>query len=210
MTSITRLAVPTPALRARSLIAQTTLFGAAYGAVMGSFHLTSLDRAMLMVYGAAKVPLLIFVTSLICLPAYFTLNTVLRLRPDFPAAARAVLSAQSSLTLALASLAPLTRFIYWCGVDHRWALLTNAMMFTLATAAAQVVLIRRYRPLITRNPRHRIMLAAWVVMYAFVGTQCGWMLRPFVGTPSMPVTFLRDEPFSNAYVVVARLILGAW
>jgi hypothetical protein len=31
------------------------------------------------------------------------------------------------------------------------------------------------------------------------------MLRPFVGAPGLPVTFFRDEPFSNAYVAVAKL-----
>lgn len=36
----------------------------------------------------------------------------------------------------------------------------------------------------------------------------GWILRPFVGSPDIPVSFFRAEAFSNAYVVVARLILG--
>jgi hypothetical protein len=184
--------------------------GAIYGGVMGSFELDSPERALLMVFGAAKVPLLIFVTTLICLPAYFMLNTVLGLRAEFAAATRAVIAAQAALTLALASLAPFTRFAYFSGLDHRQAILFNAAMFTLATAAGQVVLLRRYRPLIARNPRHRITLWSWVVMYAFVGIQSGWMLRPFVGTPGRPVTFLRDEPFSNAYVVIARLVVGVF
>ncbi|MFO0837863.1 MAG: hypothetical protein U1D55_05005 [Phycisphaerae bacterium] len=65
---------------------------------------------------------------------------------------------------------------------------------------------RYYLPLIRREPRHRITLAAWMVLYAFVGIQMGWMLRPFVGAPDEPPQFFRPEPFSNAYVVVARLV----
>jgi hypothetical protein len=60
-----------------------------------------------------------------------------------------------------------------------------------------------------RNPRHRLMATAWLVLYAFVGIQMGWMLRPFVGSPDRRPAFFRPEPFSNAYVVVARLIFGS-
>ena len=57
--------------------------------------------------------------------------------------------------------------------------------------------------------RHRVMLALWVVLYAFVGIQMGWTLRPFVGTPGIPVTFFREGPFTNAYVEVAKLVVGS-
>ena len=98
--------------------------------------------------------------------------------------------------------------MYFCGVGHRHAILFNALMFTIAAGAGQVVLWRGYAPLIAQRPRHRVVLWTWLVLYAFVGIQMGWMLRPFIGTPGAPVTFFRDEPFSNAYVVVVRLIVG--
>lgn len=185
--------------------------GSIYGAFMGTFALSTWERAPMVLYAAAKVPLLIFVTTAVCLPGFFVLNTVLGLRGDFGRAIRAILAGQAALTVALASLGPLTRFAYASGVDHRQALLFNAAMFTVATAVGQVVLIRRYREL-TSDPmsgrRHRAMLWMWVILYAFVGMQMGWMLRPFVGGPERPVSFFRDEPFSNAYVVIAKLIFG--
>lgn len=187
-------------------LALMVVAGALYGSVMGSFELVEPQRVWLMIYGAIKVPLLIAATTLVCLPAFFVLNTVLGLRSDFHIAFRAVQSSQAAMTVALASLAPFTRFIYTCGIEHGRAVLFNAAMFTIATAIAQIVLFRRYRPLIARTPRHRTTLWAWMLMYAFVGIQSGWMLRPFIGTPGKPVTFLRDEPLSNAYVVIARLI----
>src|SRR5262249_6219663 len=148
---------------------------------------------------AVKVPLLIFVTTVVCLPGFFVLNTVLGLREDFGRAMRAILAGQAGLTVALASLGPITRFAYVSGVDHRQALLFNALMFTVATVIGQVVMLRRYRELTAqpgRGRRHLLMLWAWVVLYAFVGMQMGWMLRPFVGAPGLPVAFFRDEPFS--------------
>ena len=182
--------------------------GAVYGAFMGSFRLVSAERLLMVLYAAVKVPILIFGTSLVCLPGFFVLNTVLGLRAEFGRALRAVLAGQAALTVALASLGPITRFVYVNGVEHRWALLINAAMFTVATGIAQLVMLRRYRELVEINPLHRITLWVWVALYAFVGIQMGWMLRPFVGSPDVPVSFLRDEPLSNAYIVVLRLITG--
>lgn len=185
--------------------------GPIYGAFMGTFALGTWERVPMIVYAAVKVPLLIFVTTALCLPGFFVLNTVLGLRDDFGRAIRAIFAGQAGLTVALASLGPITRFAYSSGVNHRQALLFNAAMFTVATAIGQVVLMRRYREL-TSDPvngrRHKAMLWMWVILYAFVGMQLGWMLRPFVGGPGRPVSFFREEPFSNAYVVIAKLIFG--
>jgi hypothetical protein len=193
---------------ARTLLLAILIAGPIYGAFMGSFALSG-DRWPLVIYAAVKVPILILGTTAVCMPGFFVLNTVLGLRSDFPLAVRALLAGQAALTIALASLAPLTRLIYISGASHRGALLFNAAMFTVATGVAQLVLLRRYRQLIARDPRHRVMLWAWIILYAFVGIQLGWMLRPFVGNPAIPVAFLRDEPFSNAYIVVLRLIVGS-
>jgi len=192
----------------RGLALAILVAGPLYGAVMGSFALESSHRLLMVLYAAVKMPLLILVTGALCLPGFFVLNTVLGLRDDLGRALRAILAGQAALVIALASLAPLTRLIYLSGVTHRGAILTNAMMFTVATVVSQVVLWRHYRPLVAVSRRHLVTLWFWLVMYAFVGMQMGWMLRPFIGTPEYAVTFFRDEPFSNAYVVIARLIVG--
>ena len=183
-------------------------FAPIYGATMGSFELTSSTRLYIVAFSAAKVPLLLLATSGLCLPGFFVLNTLMGLREDFAEALRAILAGQAGLSIALASLAPLTRFWYFSGSSYRAALLFNATMFALATVAGQAVMLRYYRVLIARRPQHRIMLAAWLGLYAFVGIQMGWVLRPFIGDPALPAAFFRPEPFSNAYVVIVRLALG--
>ncbi|MFN0056015.1 MAG: hypothetical protein ACKV0T_28045, partial [Planctomycetales bacterium] len=82
----------------------------------------------------------------------------------------------------------------------------NGLMFALATFSAQGMLRRTYCPLIARHPRHRAMLRVWLVTFAFVGLQMAWVLRPFVGDPSRPVEFFRDEAWANAYLVVIDLL----
>ena len=81
--------------------------------------------------------------------------------------------------------------------------LRDGVLFAVATFAAQKVLARHYAPLVARDPRHRVALRAWLVLFVFAGIQMAWVLRPFRGTPGFPVEFLRAEAFEqNAYVVV--------
>jgi hypothetical protein len=134
------------------------------------------------------------------------LNTAFGLRDDFRHALRAILASQASLALTLLSLAPVTLLAYWSNVEHHQAVLFNAAMFTLATLVAQVVMFRWYSKLIQKEPKHRIMLIAWLFLYAFVGMQMGWMLRPFIGGLGVQPTFLREEPFTNAYIAIWNLI----
>jgi hypothetical protein len=190
------------------LPAMIVSFTPIYGLFMGSFDLSSPERILMMVYSGAKVPLLLFATTALCLPGFFVLNTILGLRDDFREAMQAILAGQAGLSITLASLAPVTRFWYFSCDSYRAALLFNAGMFTVATFAAQVIMMRYYRSLIRRHRNHRIMLGVWVCLYAFVGIQMAWMLRPFIGNPDMRVAFFRQEPFSNAYMVIVRLILG--
>lgn len=189
------------------LPAFVVVFSPIYGAVMGSFHFNSPERTWQCVFAALKLPLLLFGTTALCMPGFFVLNTVMGLRDDFRAALQAIFAGQSGLSIALASLAPLTRVWYFSEGSYRAALLFNAGMLALATLAGHIVTFRYYRPLVRRDGKHLWMAYAWLVLYAFVGIQMGWMLRPFVGDPTLPVAFFRGEPFSNAYVVVFRLIV---
>lgn len=192
----------------RWLPALIVVFAMLYGGMMGTFQFHWPDRILQIAYSAAKVPLLLLATSGVCLPGFFVLNTILGLRDDFRQALGAVLAGQAGLSIVLASLSPLTVFFYLSSDNYRAALLFNLAAFALATLAGQLVILRHYRPLLARHRQHRITLAAWLILYAFVGVQMAWMLRPFIGAPWMPVTFFREEPFTNAYVVVAELFFG--
>ena len=185
------------------------LCGLAYGAAMGTHGGLVGDRARQVAFSAVKVPLLLLATLLLSLPSYFVLNTLLGVRSDFAAAVRAIVASQAGLGLILASLAPLTLLWYASTADYDDAILFNALMFAVASLGAQVLLRRGYRALIARNARHRALLRTWIFIYAFVGIQMGWSLRPFIGAPNQPVRFFRVGAGENAYVVVARVIWNA-
>jgi hypothetical protein len=110
------------------------------------------------------------------------------------------------VAVILASLSPYTALWYASTMDYREATLFNAAMFAVASLAAQWVLRRRYATFITRNRGHQVMLRVWFAIYAFVGIQMGWVLRPFIGQPGRPVTFFRDDAWGNAYVVILETV----
>ena len=189
------------------LLALVGLFGLFYGAVMGTFGGVRGERALQLLYSGLKVPLLLLVTFGLSLPSFFVLNTLLGVRDDFARALRALVATQAVLTIVLASLAPFTALWYASSGSYRPAILFNAAMFAVASFAAQGLLRRWYAPLVARNPRHRMLLRTWIVIYAFVGIQMAWVLRPFVGDPNSATRFFRQGAWGNAYVEVARMIV---
>lgn len=178
----------------------SALLGLALGASSGSTWLA--------VFAGIKVPLLLVATSLLCLPSFYVLNAVLGLRDDFAAAMRGLLAAQATLGLTLGALAPLVVFCSLSVFNPYLLTLLDAILFAIATWAAQQVLARHYQPLLQRNPRHRIALACWLILYAFAGMQAAWVLRPFRGTAGFAVQFLRPEALEqNAYLVLIDHVL---
>jgi len=186
---------------------------AAYGACMGSFGLWSADAEAVqwlqVLYSALKAPMMLGVTFLICLPSFFVFNALAGLASDFRVSLRALAATQSGLALVLASLGPITLLWYATSDLYLIGVLVNTLMFAVATVSAQRLVVRYYRPLIRRNRRHRLMLGIWIVLYIFVGTQMGWVLRPFIGNPDGPVHFLREDGWGNAYIALAQIIENA-
>ncbi|HZW07668.1 MAG TPA: hypothetical protein VFF65_11150 [Phycisphaerales bacterium] len=195
----------------KELALTVALVSPVFGLAMGCFDLTG-NRWLYAVFSAVKMPVMVATTWAVCLPGFIALCSVLGLRSDLRECLRAIACGQAAVAFGLASLAPVLLFAYASGVSHRWALLLSGGMFAVATLMGQVVMLRRWRPLIARGDgaagRHRLLLLYWLAAYVFVGIQTGWMLRPFVGSPGIEPAFLRAEPFSNAYVVVTELITG--
>jgi hypothetical protein len=176
--------------------------GLFYGAVMGAYGL----RPLQMFYSSLKVPMLIAVSGMVCLPNLIVLNTILGLREDLGAVLRGVALAQGTVCFFLAALAPVTAVAYLTLGTYGGAVLFNGAVFLFAALAGQVTLSRHYRPRIQANPRHRIARDAWLGLYVFVAIQMGWVLRSFVGDPDQPTRFFRVDAWSNAFVEIAELV----
>ncbi len=201
-------------IRLRTVAILVVVLGPIYGAVMGSYawldgHREFHQQILQMIYSALKVPMLLGITVTVSLPSIFVINSLFGLRDDFRASLSAIISAQAGLTIILASLSPLTVLFYVSNTAEQaysMAILFNALMFGVASVTAQVLLAIHFRPLIQKNARHRWIMRIWIFVYAFVGIQAGYVLRPFIGDPTAPTDFFRRASFQNAYVKVWELV----
>jgi len=191
----------------RRILVLVVLAGAVHGAAMGSLGF----RPRAIAYGAVKLPVLVIGATLLCLPNLWVVCAVLGVRAEFTSTARAILSAQATLAITAASLSPVVVFVGLCGPSYPFALLTNAVLLALAAFAAQRALRRHASHVIARSPRVRIAIVAWFALHAFTSTKLGWILRPFVGDPALPVEFARaerwaDDPFANLFWTAVGLV----
>ena len=203
-------------LRTAALI--VVIAGVSYGSVMGCYAAVANQRAwseqwVQMLFSGSKVPLLILTTLLVALPSFFILNTLVGLRHQFKESLQAILLAQAGLVIVLLSLAPITLFVYVSvsplQQGYSLAVLWNTFAFGGASVSAQLLLRKNYRQLIRQNPKHRWMIRIWIFVYAFVGIQMAYVLRPFIGSPGSAISFFREDPFENAYIKVLRLFWEA-
>jgi len=187
-------------------LACVAVCGLFYGAAMGTFTGLAPGRWMQLVYSGIKVPLLLGATFAISVPSFCVINTLVGLRDDLKRAVMALVSSQAVLTIVLASLAPVTLVWYVSSQHYEAAILFNGLMFGIAALGGQRALRRAYEPLISADPRHRTMLRLWLITYAFVGVQMGWVLRPFIGAPQHPPSLFREGAWDNAYEIVVKMV----
>jgi len=56
----------------------------------------------------------------------------------------------------------------------------------------------------TTSPVSRVF-QVWVVIYALVGAQMGWVLRPFIGSPDIPFQWFRERQ-ANIFLDIAHTV----
>lgn len=168
------------------------------------------------VFVAIKMPALIFLTLLCNGMLNGMLGILLGSGLGFRQSLAAQLLSFSIAALVLGSLAPVTFFMALnapaadapnAATAHTNFLVAHTSLIAFAGVVANLHLAK---VLIATIPDRRIAattLAAWLLGNAFVGAQLSWILRPFFGTPSIEIAFLRDHPFDGTfYEVVWRAL----
>ena len=181
------------------IVAGAGLFGAAVGAWRG------VEQAA---YVALKFPLVILLTSLGNALLNGMLAPLLGLNLGVRASLRAVLFSFTIASTILGAGSPLMAFLVWnlpplgapgSGVAHSVLLLTLVATISFAGVMANVRL-RQLLQQLSGSPRvARRVLLAWLTGNLFLGSQISWILRPFVGSPGLPVAFLRDDALHGSF-----------
>lgn len=217
-------------LRQMSISSATALF--CYGLVIGMSH--SVWQAL---SSASKLPILFLLTIAICLPTLYLFNLFYGGRLSVRQVLALCLAATTVTSAMMLAFAPITLFFLITAQSYAFFVLLNVMIFTLTGITGLQVLVDgtkainrlgqqaeptaaatstteaskeklRAAPPATANMQ---LLYIWLGLFAFVGTQLGWTLRPFFGDPGTPFALFRslEGNFYGAMINVLLMLLGA-
>ena len=187
-----------------SLLVCSSLFFAFYGVIIGS-----IQGGLQMLSSGFKLPALYLLTLLICLPTLYFLDIIFGSKRTFAQYVALLLASMSMISVMLFGFAPVTLFFRLSINDHNFFRLLNIGVFALTGIIgikffhkAMVALID---PESESLQNRRKLIKAWLILYGFVGSQLGWTLRPFFGTPGQPFALFREIE-SNFYIEVLKII----
>ena len=197
-----------PTMALPKLAVLVALCGAIQGAIMGSYALFNGGSPLFILWAAFKVPLFLGIAAGLCFPALRVLYYLVGLSDEFGPTIRAFAAAQAAFAAILAALSPFILVFYVSGLSYRGALMLNLITFAIAGISAQSVARGRLQLLLARDARHLKLWLTGFAMWAFVAVQLAWNLRPFIGSPTAEIQFLRPDAFSNVYLGLWKLLFG--
>ncbi len=184
-----------------------------YGAAMGYWR-----SPVQAGYNTIKFPLVILTTTLGNTMINGMLAPLLGLNLRFRESFMLVLMSFTMSAAILGAFAPIVFFIVWNAppmaskTEIPWApyyfvQLTQVVVIAFAGGAANVRLFRLLQTLGGSEAVARKVLFSWLTGNLFLGSQLCWILRPFIGSPGLPIEFLRANAFhGNFYETVFRAI----
>ncbi len=194
-----------PGLIRHSLM--VAVIGAAvFGLALGSYGMSAAQVAA----AAVKVPLLLVGTSVLCFPAFHVLQNVKASQPLGLAQSAALQATALATTAVIWAALSLPLFFLVSTTGHY----TLAQFLALAVGAIGGVVggLRLTAGCLRLSGaeaarRLRLPLSLYLLVFGCVGSQLAWVLRPFIGSPSLGFELFRALE-GNIFLHVLRM-LGA-
>ena len=176
--------------KSRAMLLWSAIFLALFGAVIGSEH--SVWQALA---SSVKLPLLFLFTLVVCLPTLYFFNTIFESSLSLGQNFALLLSAITMTAIILLAFAPVVLFFLITTSQYQFYKLLNVGIFAIAGWIGVRQLSQGMRMLTANDRRGARMrgriLTLWILLYAFVGSQLAWTLRPFFGAPGLPFELFR-------------------
>lgn len=192
----------------QGMLIASLVFLAIYGAVLGSTH--SLIQAVI---SAAKLPLLFLATMFICIPTLYVFSVLCGSTLRLNQTIALVLTAITMIAVLMLSFAPIVLFFMLTtsiANGYQFFKLLNVAFFAIAGVVGMRFLIQGIRIVSAVDEKQghsgrEMVLNFWIILYAFVGSQMAWTLRPFIGYPGAKLEIIRQLG-GNFYTDILRSI----
>lgn len=168
-----------------------------YGAAMGGWR--DPQQAL---FVAIKFPLIILLTTLGNALINGMLAPLLGLNIPFRQSFSAVVMGFAITSAILGAFSPLTAFMVWNAPPMTAQAVSLPVYNLIKLAHVGIIMFagivgnaRLFQLLVQLSGGHVLasrVLLAWLSGNLFLGAQLSWILRPFIGSPELPVQFLRD------------------
>jgi hypothetical protein len=158
---------------------------------MGSSH--SLWQAL---SSSAKLPLLFLTTLVVCAPTLYFFNLQFGSNQSLSQNVALMLTTIAVTSVLLLSFAPVVTFFLLTTSQYQFFKLLNVGVFTISGIVGVTFLSYGMRIVSYGGGEgargRRTVVWLWIVLYAFVGSQMAWTLRPFIGAPGLPFELFRQ------------------
>jgi hypothetical protein len=162
-----------------SLALTTILFTAAYGAILGMFK-----PGLQTLFAAAKLPIVVLGTALMCTPTFYVFNAILGSKFTFRQTLTAVLFLSVSVALVLVAFAPITWFFTVSTQGPGFLTFLHVFVFFIAALYGIHSLNSARKYLDHLEEEYTAISGAflflWFLIVLFVGLQMAYHLRPFL------------------------------
>lgn len=175
-----------------------------FGAAMGWWRAP--EQA---VYTALKFPIVVLLTMLGNAVLNAILAPLLGVNIGLRQSLLAVMMSFAIAAAIMGAMSPLLAFFIWntppladeaeSSGAHAAILLMIVGMVAFAGVVANLRLYQLLREISGSESAAKRVLFAWLAGNLFLGSQLSWILRPFIGSPGLPVQFLRDEPMKGSF-----------
>jgi hypothetical protein len=189
-------------------IAVIIIGAGSYGAAMGWWR--DPHQAL---FTAVKFPLIILLTALGNALINGMLAPLLGLNIPFRQSFTAIVMSFAITSAIFGGFSPLIAFLVWNapptagGAAYNFILLTHVAVIALAGSTGNIRLLQLLSKAAGSRAVGLRVLFAWLAGNFFLGSQLSWILRPFIGSPGLPVEFLRKNAFDgNFYEAVFRTL----
>jgi hypothetical protein len=179
-----------------------------YGAAMGWWR--SPEQAL---YTAIKFPLIILLTTAGNALINGMLAPLLGLNIPFRQSFAAIIMSFTVASAILGAFSPIVAFLVWslpplsstssAGGVYNLILSAHVLVIALAGTTGNARLFQLLHRLADGRQVARQVLITWLAGNLFLGSQLSWILRPFVGSPALPVEFLRANAFHGNFYEAA-------
>jgi hypothetical protein len=192
----------------RAMLVSSVLFFALYGAVMGSTH--SLWQTL---SSAVKLPILFLATLIVCSPTLYFFNVLFGSNQSLTQNMALILTAITVTAVLLLSFAPIIVFFLLTTSGYQFFKLMNVTIFAVCGIVGVIFLAQGMRIVSAAGKEgamaRRWVLWLWIFVYAFVGSQMAWTLRPFIGAPSMKFEMFRQlggNFYTNIFASIGEIL----